>query len=322
MTKTLSVVLVASWCAGAAAAPFHALSYEAGGGVPGIAGQGFAVNFGGFFTASGAGDNVVGATAAAMTASNEFQFDSHFSLDGFGPAARNRFMPGPEPPDPRMLFTQTFYGDYGSPGSAGADYNELESTTQNGFGPFAQAGAAFVIGPGSHIGDDYAMGLNPENLARAGIAVAPPPILSHFAPNATGGRSPFNGVFVGRFTIKEGAALSGGMLFTTLVGPGEFDSHHLTLGGPSVLFQTTGGPQHLMLCAYQIDLPSLGLGWVDLVNPSAATADGVIAGNPFGRADVYDLWVRVPAPGAGVVMIGVAGFWRRRRDAFACAKGS
>lgn len=287
-TTIASLLLAAS----AGAAPFHVLSYEAGGGLPGVAGMGYSVDFGGFFTADGAGDNVVGGGAANFTVANEQAFDSHFALDGFGPTARCRIAPSPVPPDLYETFTQLFYGDYG-PGLTGLNnYNELEGTTQNGHGPFNAVGAVYISAPGSHIGDPLLGGVN-ENSARAGMAVSPPPVLSHFAPNVTGGRSPHHGVFVGRFTIKEGATLSGGIVLNTSVAPGVFDTHELVLGGSSVLFQTSGGPQYLSLRAYRVTETIFNLS-----NPSAASGNGE---TPYGLAKVIDVWVQVPGPGAPAV---------------------
>jgi hypothetical protein len=293
-----SLVFVSSLlvAAGAAtAAPFNALSYEAGGGLPGIAGQGLSVSGGGFFTADGAGNNVFGATAASMGSVNEFEFDSHFALDGFGPSARNRTLT----PANNSVMTLDFYGDYGAAGTATANYDELEGPTFNALG------AAYVSGPGSHIGDPAFDASNPVNEARAGIAASPPPISSHFAPNVGGGRSAFDGVFVGRFTISTDATLSGGMFFNTLVDAGNDFGADLELGGPAVLFQTNNGPQLLALRSYLV-------GSVDLVNPSASAGDGA---SPFGAANVWDLWVQVvPTPGTFAIagLAGIAALRRRR----------
>lgn len=287
--------------AGTQAAPFQALSFEAGGGLPGIVGAGITVSGGGFFTADGAGNNVAGGTAASATAGNEFQFDSHFALDGFGPTARNRSLT----PANNGAMTTAFYGDYGAPGLAAANYDELEGPV------FNAAGAAYVQGPGSHVGDPVGDASNPENMARAGLGVSPPPVSSHFAPNMTGGRSALDGVFIGRFTVQAGASLSGGILFNTVdpTSPTNFFGADLVLGGPAVNFNTTNGVQALSLMAFRI-------GSVDIQNPSAATADGINVGNPFGLADVYDLWVKVvPTPGTlALAGLGCLSFVRRRRS--------
>lgn len=141
-----------------------------------------------------------------------------------------------------------------------------------------------------HIGD----ATQPEHSARAGLGVSPPSVLSHFAPNTTGGRSTLNGIFVGRFTIKAGATLSGGIYFNTFSAPGEYDGHDLVLGGAPVLFNTHNGTQFLALRAYQLNRA----GPIDLANPSAATFEGIYEGTPFGAANLIDLWVQVvPAPG-------------------------
>lgn len=291
------------------AAPFRALSYEAGGGLAGIAGAGFSVDFGGYFaSAAVGGTNVFGGPAAGFTAANEGEFDSHFSLDGFGPTARNRSAG----PTDNSTLTTGFYGDYPSGITGGLNYNELQSGLVGPYGPFVGPGASFIQGPGSHVGDPMADGVLPENRARAGVAVAPPPVsCTHFAPNASGGRSANNGAFVGRFTIKTGATLTGGMLFSTLASPGVPDSHDLTLGGPAVLFNTHNGPQFLALRAYRINLSEP----VMIDNPSDVTSEGLNEGIPFGPANVFDLWVQVvPAGGTfAVLAMPVCALARRRR---------
>jgi hypothetical protein len=295
--KSLAALGILAVAGSAMAAPFRALSYEAGGGVPGIAGMGFSVSSGGFFVADGAGGNIDGGGAANFTTANEQEFDSRFSLSGFGPTARNRSVT----PGNNSTATLMFYGNYGAPGAAAANWDELESTAQNGFGPFHQPGAAFIIGPGSHIGDPMLDGSNPENQARAGIAVSPPPVESHFAPNATGGRSANDGIFVGRFTVKDGATLSGGLFFNTFPMPGSSDGHDLVLGGGSVAFMTHNGVQNLVLRSYKV-------ADVSLTTPSIATIDGGVDGNPFGAADVYDLWVHTaggPPPNEAPLVDGL-----------------
>lgn len=297
--KILAALGVLAVAGSAVAAPFRALSFEAGGGLPGIAGQGIFVNQGGFFTSDGAGNNVLGGTAASATSGNEFQFDSHFALDGFGPTARNRSVT----PANNGAATLAFYGDYGAPGAAAANYDELEGTAQNGHGPFNLPGAAYVQGPGSHIGDPAGDASNPENSARAGLGVAPPPIDSWFAPAGIlrGGRSTNDGIFVGRFTVKTGAILSGGLFFNTAPMAGASDGHDLVLGGAAQSFLTNNGSQNLVLRSYLVTT-------VDLTNPSASTVDGVVNGNPFGMADVYDLWVHTaggPPPNNPPVVDGL-----------------
>jgi hypothetical protein len=303
MMKSVCAASILAIAAGASAAPFTALSYEAGGGLPGIAGPGISVSSGGFFTADGAGNNVFGATSASMTAGNEYEFDSHFALDGFGPSARNRTLA----PANNSAATLAFYGDYGVAGVAANNYDELEGTAQNGFGPFNAIGAAYVSGPGSHVGDPAFDASNPVNEARAGIAASPPPVSSHFAPMAGGGRSAFDGVFVGRFTVSRGATLSGGMLFNTVDpnSPTGFSGATLMLGGPGVAIGTINGAQVLGLRSYLVTQ-------VDLINPSASAGDGA---SPYGLSDVYDLWVQViPTPGT-LAIAGLAGIVaiRRRR---------
>lgn len=294
MKKFVFAASTLALAAGAHAAPFTALSYEAGGGLPGIVGQGFSVDFGGFFVAAGAGTNVLGGTSINFTPGNEQEFDSHFSFDPFGPAARNRTTGATN----NSTMTLNFYGNYGptsntnTPGPGGS-HEALDQIP----------GGVFIVGPGSHIGVPGGT----ENQARAGIAVSPPPVPSGFAPNATGGRSTLDGIFVGRFTIKANATLSGGMLFNTVdpsSGSGFFGAN-LTLGGPDVAFNTINGVQRLVLRAYQV-------GTIALENPSDATID---QDNEFGSAKVLDVWVHLlPTPGA-VALFGMGGMamLRRRR---------
>ncbi|MDX2116158.1 MAG: hypothetical protein SFZ24_11155 [Planctomycetota bacterium] len=294
MTKTVCAIGVLVASAGAYAAPFNALSFEAGGGVPGIAGEGFTVSSGGFFNTN-VTDTVAAQGAAGFTAANFGEFDSYFALDGFGPAARNRSVGTSN----NSTATTSFYGNYGAPGTSTANYDIGESI----------AGYQFIVGPGSHIGDfgNSGSAASPNNRARAGIGVAPPPVSSTFAPNASGGRSAFDGIFVGRMTVQAGATLSGGMLFNTQAG----GSANLSLGGPAVAMATENGPQLLALRAYRVAT-------VDITAASTTgPAEDPDTGEPiaFGRADVYDLWVQViPTPGAVALfgMAGVAGLRRRR----------
>lgn len=62
------------------------------------------------------------------------------------------------------------------------------------------------------------------------------------------------------------------------------------LGGPGVEVQTSSGLQRLALRSFLI-------AQVDIQSPSSATFAGAQQGDPFGPADVYDLWVQaVPPP--------------------------
>lgn len=312
MTIVVCVSSLLVFSGAATAAPFQVYAFEAGGGLPGIIGQGFTVSAGGFFTAEGAGDNIFGGAAAAMTDANEFEFDSHFALDGFGPSARNRT----ERPADNSFATTNFYGDYGAPGEHAASYDELEGT-QNALGPFNAAGTTYLSTNDSHVGDPQIPGrITPENQARGAVATVrtvggmrmSSPVSSHFAPNAPGGRSTNDGVFIGRLTIQRGAQLSGGIYLGTSIAPNEAPGAELRLNGPAGLFQTSGGPQMLVFRSYLV----VGL---TLVNRSAATSDGIDGGNAFGRADVYDLWVQVPPPGVPVLLaLAGIGAVRRRRS--------
>ncbi|MDX2116159.1 MAG: hypothetical protein SFZ24_11160 [Planctomycetota bacterium] len=295
MIRAITVTGLLALTAGAFAAPFNALSYEAGGGVPGIQGEGFTVSANGFFNTN-VTDTVAAQGSAGFTAANFGEFDSYFALDGFGPAARNRSVGTSN----NSTATTGFYGNYGAPGTSTANYDVGESI----------AGYQFIVGPGSHIGDfgNSGSAATPNNRARAGIGVAPPPVSSTFAPNASGGRSAFDGVFIGRMTVQAGATLSGGIVFTTQADP---TSKAISLGGPAVSFLTENGAQLLALRAYRVTT-------VDItVASTTGPSEDPDTGEPiaFGRADVYDLWVQViPAPGAVALfgLAGVAGLRRRR----------
>lgn len=298
-TRAWVVASVVAFISGSAsAATFRVFGYQAGGGIQGVAGQGILVDRGGFFVADGAGTDVLPASTGAFLHSNEFEFDTHWGLDGFGPSARNRL----SGPTNNSTMTTTFYGNYGPAGASSADYNELETIP----------GASYVIAPGSHIGDTTGLGSLPHDMARGGLGVAPPMVVSTFAPNATGGRSTLDGVFIGRFTIQSGAVLSGGILLDVARSGMLSDSHEMSLGGPAVLFQTENGVQPIALRAYKINQ---AIGSVSIANPSIATFDGVGIGASFGAADVWDLWVQtVPSVGvAGLALPGLLRSARRRR---------
>ncbi len=280
--KIACFAVAGSWAVAgfALAAPFQPLNVDAGGDLLGYDGPGFRVDNGGFFVADGAGTGVFVGNAAAFSALNEFEFDSHFTIDQHGPTARNRTTN----PANNSIATLSFYGDYGPASGLAADYNEGELIP----GSFHDAG------PGSHIGDPDGNGDQPENAAEGGYAVIPPFVQSGFAPNQSGGRSAFDGVFIARLTIKAGSTLSGGVFFALLTEPANSDAHTILLGGPAVMFQTSPTEQQaLALRAYLVTT-------VDLQTPSAATASGVNDETPFGMADVYDLWVQTVPAGATV----------------------
>lgn len=300
MLKVFSAVSVLVVAAGSQAAPFALLSYEAGGGLPGITGDGFAVSSGGFFTGDGIGTGVGAGGPGVFNAGNYGEFDSHFALDQRGPAARNRTTGTAN----NSNLTLNFYGRSAVAGNA-AEYDPAGAVAADHVEGEAISGYSFIQGPGSHVGLD---GGDQENLARAGVGVAPPPVESGFAPNATGGRSAFDGIFIARFTVQSGATLSGAIFTTTSLGGSQSDDGTLVLGGPAVEFQTTNGAQLLALRAYLV-------GSVEIDAASAATSAGINDGEAFGAADVYDIWVQVvPTPGA-LALFGIGGIAaiRRRR---------
>ena len=202
--------------------------------------------------------------------------------------------------------TTSFYGDYGAPGLAAANYDEGELI----------AGYTFIAGPGSHIGDDGGDmdGAQPDNMARGAVGIAPPPVVSGFAPNASGGRSAFDGVFVGRLTVRSGATLSGGMLFNMAAGFGGPTSMHLTLGGPGVVARSQTGSSADRRTSGEDDMDASGgtrkwvvRGLVGVAGAAAALAAhgavGHAAGEPWlfdtNHDGVYDT-VRIDRWGDGV----------------------
>ncbi len=311
MMKLVSAASILAIAGAAQGSPFNSLGFQGGGGLAGITGQGFTVANGFFFDGNGGAPNTSPSAPAGWTGANRFlEFDSYFCLDPFGPAARNRST-GTSNNSARTL---AFYGDYGPPGAAAADYNVGEFAT----------GYALTFGAGSHIGDPTGSNpaSTPENRARLGVGASGaegsgvPPVGSGFAPNATGGRSMLNGVFVGRLTVTTGAMLSGAIDFTilqTAMTPGGSETHELVLGGAAVSFMTHTGPQLLALRAYLVAGATRDA--VDVQLAGLADPLGVNDGEPFGLADVYDLWVQViPTPGA-LALVGLGGIaaLRRRR---------
>lgn len=289
MQRTLPLALIASLTGAASAAPFEILSYEAGGGIPGITGDGIIVSTGTFFNTQPINYRTHAQPASTFGAGNFSEFDSYFAIDGFGPSARNRSFQ----PANNSHATLAFYGDYGPPGGAAADYDVGELVP----------GGAFVMSPGNHIGNESGDPIStPPNRARGAVAFSPPPIRSGFAPNATGGRSTRDGIFLGRFTVQAGATLSGSLLLSTTdpSSPLGFDSAIVTIRGPGVLMGTTSGPQLIAISAVPLFAGLLRGSPLDITVPTLDEEE------PFGLADVYDFWAReVPTP-AGVALLPLA----------------
>lgn len=258
MTKPFMALLSIGVCAPALSAPFNALSVEGGGGLPGTFGQGFIVTSGGFFDRNQGLGAMINTFHAPL---NFFEFDTHPALDSKGPTAR------------AGSATAVFYGDYGALG-----YNEGSTLL----------GASSIYGPGTHVGDWLASGLpsTPELAMRGGWAISPPPVPSGFAPNATGGRSTSDGVFVARLTVQSGSQFTGGIDFAIQTSPGMSARGNLVLNGAS---PTIGG-QRYGLRAFLVAQPNITI-------PTRTTAAGVIGGVNFGVAEVWDIWVvQNPAP--------------------------
>ena len=123
MRHSAVCLLISVLCGVSHAEPFHSYYYFAGGGEPPTLG-GFAVDFGGFFVAQDADNGVRVAGAGLFTQSNEFEFDSHFTIAVRGPSVRNRTIR----PEDNSNVTLQFYGDYGPPGGPAANYDEGEDT--------------------------------------------------------------------------------------------------------------------------------------------------------------------------------------------------
>lgn len=281
-----------------AISPFYAITFDAGGGVPGSLGEGFRTSGAGFYNRQGATNVDLDSsdpTTWLETNANHVPYDSYFALSGGGPSRSITADTG----DSLTPQINDFYDDFGV-----AYANEYFDASGNGIQVFL---------PGSHIGgtgDNDGMAPYPDgtivNEARAALGVAPPPV--------TSGPSPLGlGVFIGQLTVNRGAVLSGGLLFTALIGSvpmGDFEAHNLVLNGPEVLFQTDVGVfQPLVLRSYLVG------GNADLSHSRSGGNISVTGGQRFGAADVYHLWVEVvPAPSPVAFMaFAVLTASRRRR---------
>ncbi len=185
MKAVLSTAAVLALSAGASAAPFQFLSFEAGGPVDGIVGQGFAPSSGAFYKEAG-NPSLLNAGPFLYGILPTFEQDSYFAIDAFGPtvAAGNQ------------AATRAFYGDY-VPG----DYTANNAGTL----PFST-----ILGPGS----TWAAG---NTAAYLGLGIAPQPFISGFAPDGAGGRGE-DGVFIARLTVPTGETVTGGGLFNIQLG--------------------------------------------------------------------------------------------------------
>lgn len=310
MSTHLSAVIALIAAAGAIAAPFEIISIDAGTGPASLTGVGIMTSTGSFFNAGTGGPLDRGvialAPANAYTAAGFEEFDSHFSIDPFGPSARNRSVATAN----NSHATLTFYGDYGPAGGIAANHDEGD------FNP----GGFYVLGPGGHISNDSGNPITtPNHLARGSVGFAPPPVPSYFAPNAAGGRSTRDGIFLGRFTVQAGATISGSLRIDVVdpSSPSGFSSAVLTLGGPAVLVGTSSGPQLLALSAYPIHagLPLRGDSF-DITIPTSVDPPLDDSGMPlpFGPAHVYDLWAaEIPTPGAATFLVLCSAMAARRK---------
>jgi len=199
MKAVLSTAAVLALSAGASAAPFQFLSFEAGGPVDGIVGQGFSSSGGGAFFKDGFNSGSLLFTSASFYGFGNLEQDSAFTIDPFGPAAANG----------ANATTRAFYGDYPA-----GDYQANNATTAFGI----------VVGPGSgFVGSD----------AFLGLGISPQPFISGFAPNDGGGRSSADGVFIARLTVPDGQTVVGGGLFNIQDSQGDVAADFFEVDGPS-----------------------------------------------------------------------------------------
>lgn len=287
MMKILSAASVLAIAAGAHAAPFNTISHTSGGAVPGINGPGIFVSEGGFFDADGAEIQAPG--TGTFTGANAFEFDSYIALNGFGPSARGRVTA----PANNSAVTRAFYGNYPALNNNPAlgDHNSQGGT----------------VGPGSHVGDLFLGSGNNVLAVEYGLGSIPPHTTSTFAPNAGGGRSTFDGVFLGRLTIPLNAVLSGGILLNVRIGAtAMFDSAVLPFSGSDDVAGTPAlfDGQLIALTAFRITTHEAGV----LSGSSDENAFG-----DFGAARTVDLWAHViPTPGT-LALLGLGGLAAARR---------
>jgi hypothetical protein len=302
MKRSAFVVLAAvGLSASAYAAPFNALSYEAGGGLTGIMGAGFTTSGAGFYNRQGGTTTGVQSTDPTTwqeTASNHVAYDSYLTLSGQGPS-RN---------------SQTTIDDNGLTESISAQIRSFYGAAYDS--DFGAPGV--IVGPGSHIGASgsttgqapYAAA-TPVNGVRAGIAKDPSsgPAFEASGINPKNGA---DGVFVAQLTVNRGATVSGSFLFAILVQQGTFNNYNLVLNGASVNAETAPGVfQPIVLRSYLVAQSD------NLSHSRSGGNSGTGSGNSqrFGAADVYHLWVEVvPAPTAVAAfgLAGLAGLRRRR----------
>lgn len=194
MVKVLSVASVLALAGAASAAPFQFLSYEVGGGIPGVVGAGFTPSAGSTFFQAGGGANLASALPVTFFGFvPNLEFDTYLSISATGPAVG-----GPS------TTSRTFYGDL----AAGDDTNVVGTLTDAPGGIFSTT-AMFT-----------------------GVGISPQPFMSGFAPNVGGGRGSDNGVFIGRFTVTNGGDVEGGGLFA--IQEGGLQLGTLSVGGPAV----------------------------------------------------------------------------------------
>lgn len=175
MTKLLTAASVLAIAGAASAAQFQFLSIQAGGGVPGILGEGFRPSPGATFFQDAFGGNVADAVNPAFIGlAPSVEFDTYASISAIGPVVNGA----------GSMVSRSFYGDLPA-------------------GDVNNAGGTLTVGPGSQF---------TTAVMNYGLGVSPQPFLSGKAPNQGGGRSDLDGVFLGRYTVTNGGTLQGGGL--------------------------------------------------------------------------------------------------------------
>ena len=276
----------------AVASPFVAFSYDAGGGLPGVAGQGFTTNGPGFYNRAGDGNTTVLPIDPSLwleSAANHSAYDSYFTLSN----AVSR------------LSSVDTVGDSLSP--------QLNAI----YGDTTRAASQATIAAGSHIGatgdTDGQAPYSPEtpvNQARAGVVANPQGVGAFGVASTLNSLSGRQGVFIAQLTVRRGASLSGSIEVVTLLSPQVTSTGTLILNGAGAQLLTSSGEREtFFLRSYLVGQND------DLSHSRSGGNDSPIGTQRFGAADVYHLWVEaVPAP-AALVTFGLAGLIGLRRRA-------
>ena len=241
MNRIAAILIVVGATTSVMAAPFRAISFEAGGGIPNVTGEGFTTSGAGFYNRQGGANANTAAndvTTWAETSTNHSAYDSYFTVSRVGPS---------------RLGSADDVGDSLSP-QLNAIYGD--ATTQ---------ASGIIEAPDNHIGHTGSAtgqppypALRPADRARGGVANQPIGIegstLSYLNP-----LSGQDGIFVGQLTVNRGATLSGGFLWAVLTAQGNTDSQNLTLNEVKTIISRVGEGTKLVFTGdvQQIDNPYL-----------------------------------------------------------------